>query len=184
MVFREWLESWCIEILEETGNYTVKNRYEEPKKEKYESPAYKRLYKLITTLRDLSPTVKEIKIIKSAGSEYAFSIETSMGTRYIVSEPWCIKFGEEIPVAKELTNHTMCYYTSYLTMKYLYSISICSENKIIDVKPTLNCDAPMTEEDIYNSITEIENILQKYDYKSKRQEHQDNLKKFIGRFDG
>ena len=39
----------------------------------------------------------------------------------------------------------------------------------------------MTEEQIYNSIVEIENILKKYNYLTNSEQHEANLNKFIER---
>lgn len=151
-----------------------------------ETKAYKRIKKIIDTLINISPDVKEIKMIDRKHNEcmsgnychlyIEFSLQTQLGTRYLIVENSGISYYDKKPTMEYSFGEI---YVSVYGDK-LYEISL-GENGNINIYPQLNSTAPMTEEEIYNSIVEIENILKSYNYITVSEQHEQNINKFIER---
>lgn len=147
------------------------------KKENESEKAYSRIRKLINTLLDYNPAITEIKSAWfknyfDFGNCTQLSILTKLGERYLEVRENSIEFIESYEYKRE--------HSWYLTKK-LYKVVI-QPNKTINIIPTLTIDAPMNEKQIFDSILEIEQILDKYEFTTKSKEHKHNVKKFISRF--
>lgn len=154
---------------------------EEAKAVEYESPAYKRIQKIIRYLKDISSEVQEIQPYKTIYKSYqmdeiVYKFNTALGLRYLVFNDGNLGLCDTF---------TWEYFqgSTFASYGYLYNIVLNRTEKTINVYPTLDCKAPMTEAQIYDSILEIEGIIDKYNWKTKSDEHKANLEKFRGRFE-
>jgi len=154
---------------------------------------YDRISAIIAKLHDINPKISEIKHVGSFnGEEYftmhgyhhdtyqKFEVSTGAGSRYLAiydgSYTQKLKFldGDNTLFNIECDKSSKRY-NSDGSFDYDYSV---------EIKPNLDADAPMNEEQIFNCLVEIEQIFEKYQYSTKKAEHKANVNKFISRFGG
>jgi hypothetical protein len=155
--------------------------------------AYNRLICLAKTMLDINPNIADIKLEKIYDNGYnkyhIYSIETNLGKRFLTIKTHdftmngeknidYIGFSEAIHISLELYGFACLVDNT----KYIYKIIFSNMEKTIDIKPSLVRGSNITEEQIFNSIIEIEDIINKEKYKTKSEEHNSNLNNFINRF--
>jgi len=151
--------------------------------------AVKRIRKLIETIKDLNPTITDIKYIEyeyhsgysydTSYRSYYYSIETKAGLRFLKIEKNRLAFGDgyNCQPYTPIIGGPKCDYK----FNRLYEVYV-TEKYNLNVVPELTVKSPMNEEQIYNSIKEIEDIIYKHEYPTKSEEHKANLTKFVDRF--
>lgn len=131
-----------------------------------------RIQNLINNLLDISSKVKEFKTIDRSINKYLnygivfFKVETDLGKRYLRVTNNYMDFGESYS----------SYYNEEGRISYTLDIlySICLSDKI-----TVRKDTSISNKGIYLSILELENILNKYCIKTKKQELEYNTEEII-----